>query len=189
MDARTTASPTGKGEYAFYGEGGWSWSIPYIAGMYALAAQVEPKITPERFWALAMKTGRTVETKDGSKTVSLGPILDPAQLVEALRRGDLSDPAVVAAELAKYYPPGTPQSRQGEGAHVPKDIAARIDRLAVGSATRQDVIALFGEPFSYVLGKQHFDASNLPSRFVMIYHPGNVQVWGSRDHPSRVPVK
>jgi hypothetical protein len=84
MDGRTTASPTGKGEYAFYGEGGWSWAIPYIAGVYALAVQVDPKITPERFWALAMKTGRTVEMKDGGKTVSLGPILGPVQLIAAL---------------------------------------------------------------------------------------------------------
>ena len=29
-------------EYVFYREGGWSWSIPYIAGVYALAAQVKP---------------------------------------------------------------------------------------------------------------------------------------------------
>lgn len=36
MDARTTASPTGPGEYVFYAQGGWSWSIPYIAGAYAL---------------------------------------------------------------------------------------------------------------------------------------------------------
>jgi hypothetical protein len=49
-----------------------------------LAVQVDPKITPERFWALAMKTGRTVEMKDGGKTVSLGPILDPVQLIAAL---------------------------------------------------------------------------------------------------------
>jgi hypothetical protein len=87
MDARATASPTGKSEYAFYGEGGWSWAIPYIAGTYALAAQVDPKITPERFWALALKTGRTIETKDGEKTISLGPILDPAQLIAALTSG------------------------------------------------------------------------------------------------------
>jgi hypothetical protein len=84
MDARATASPTGKGEYAFYGDGGWSWAIPYIAGMYALAAQVDPQITPERFWALALKTGRTIETKDGGKTGSLGPILDPVALIAAL---------------------------------------------------------------------------------------------------------
>jgi hypothetical protein len=179
MDARTTASPTGVDEYAFYGDGGWSWSIPYIAGVYALAVQVEPKITPDRFWALALRTGRTIDLHRGGKERRFGPILDAAGLLAGLRRGELADKEAVAAELAKYYPPGTLRSRQ-EDAHVPKDVAARIDRLAVGSATRQDVIALFGEPFSYVLGKEHFDASNLPSRFVMIY-PGNVQVRVSDD--------
>jgi len=61
MDSRTTASFTGISEYVFYREGGWSWSIPYIAGLYALAAQVDPEIPPERFWSLAMETGRTIE--------------------------------------------------------------------------------------------------------------------------------
>jgi hypothetical protein len=92
MDARTTASPTGKTEYAFYGDGGWSWAIPYIAGVYALAAQVDPKITPERFWALALKTGRTIEAKDGEKTISLGPILDPVTLIAALATGTADSP-------------------------------------------------------------------------------------------------
>ncbi|GAF73964.1 unnamed protein product, partial [marine sediment metagenome] len=46
MDSRTTASFTGKDEYVFYREGGWSWSIPYIAGVYTLAVQVDPEITP-----------------------------------------------------------------------------------------------------------------------------------------------
>ncbi len=189
MDARTTASPTGKDGYAFYGDGGVSWSIPYIAGMYVLAAQVDPKITPERFWALALKTGRTVQVSQEGKSGALGPIVAPAQLVEAIRRGDLSDPAAVATELAKYYPPGAPQSRPaaGEGPYVPKDLAARIDKLAIGSATRRDVIALLGEPTSYAQGKEHFEAGNLPSRFVMLY-PGNVQVWISDDHVQNVLI-
>jgi hypothetical protein len=86
MDSRTTASPGGAGEYVFYREGGWSWSIPYIAGMYALAVQVDPKITPERFWSLAMKTGRTIQLKHEGQTIPFGPILDPVTLVETLQK-------------------------------------------------------------------------------------------------------
>jgi len=107
MDARTTASPTGASEYVFYSGGGWSWSIPYIAGVYALAAQVEPKITPDRFWALALRTGRTIDLHHGGKAYRLGRILNPAGLVAALRRGELADREAVAAELAKYYPSRT----------------------------------------------------------------------------------
>jgi hypothetical protein len=51
MDARTTASPTGIDHYVHYDSGGWSWSVPWIAGLYALACQIDPAITPERFWA------------------------------------------------------------------------------------------------------------------------------------------
>lgn len=178
MDARTTASWTGAREYAFYAQGGWSWSIPYIAGAYALAAQVEPKITPDRFWALALRTGRTITLRRGGKEHKLGPILDPAGLVTALRRGDLADKGAAAGALAQHDPRGTVPSRpiEEEKPYVPKDLAGRIDKLAVGSATRQDVIALFGEPVSYVQGKEHLEAGRLPNRFVMLY-PGNVQVW------------
>jgi ankyrin repeat protein len=111
MDARTTASPTGASEYVFYAQGGWSWSIPYIAGVYALAAQVEPKITPERFWALALRTGRTIDLHRGGEERRFGPILDAAGLVAALRRGELADQEAVAAELAKYPGVGSAQTR------------------------------------------------------------------------------
>lgn len=85
MDSRTTANFTGKNEYVFYREGGWSWSIPYIAGVYALAVQVDPKVTPERFWALAMKTGRTIKLDRKGQKRSFGPILDPVKLITALQ--------------------------------------------------------------------------------------------------------
>jgi len=85
MDSRTTASPGGAEEYVFYREGGWSWSIPYIAGMYALAAQVEPSITPDEFWSRALKTGQTIELKHDGKTIPFGPILDPAALIKSLQ--------------------------------------------------------------------------------------------------------
>jgi beta-lactamase regulating signal transducer with metallopeptidase domain len=111
MDARTLASPTAASEYVFYAQGGWSWSIPYIAGVYALAAQVEPKITPDRFWALALRTGRTIDLQRGGKTYKLGRILNPAGLMAAFRQGELADGEAVAAELAKYYPAGTRQPR------------------------------------------------------------------------------
>ncbi|MCP4644339.1 MAG: hypothetical protein GY851_28105 [bacterium] len=84
MDSRTVASPTGDNEYVFYRSGGWSWSIPYIAGLYALAVQVDPDVTPDRFWRLAMSTGRTVTVVRDGKEHSLGPIVDPVALVEAL---------------------------------------------------------------------------------------------------------
>jgi len=87
MDSRTTASPAGTGEYVFYRHGGWSWAIPYIAGAYALAAQVNSNITPDGFWALAMKTGRSIELDNGKK-IPFGPILDPVRLIGAVKTGE-----------------------------------------------------------------------------------------------------
>lgn len=56
MDSRTTASYEGKDDYTFFRRGGASWVAPYIAGLYAMAAQVEPEVTPEQFWASLIKT-------------------------------------------------------------------------------------------------------------------------------------
>lgn len=86
MDSRTTASPTGVNDYVYYSEGGWSWSIPYIAGMYALAAQVKPDITPEEFWSTALATGKTIQLNHQGKDYSFGIILDPQTLIAALQK-------------------------------------------------------------------------------------------------------
>jgi hypothetical protein len=78
MDSRTTASPTGAQEYVFYRMGGISWSVPYLAGLYALAAQVDPQITPERFLTLALRTGRRFP---------YGIIVDPVALIKVIQQG------------------------------------------------------------------------------------------------------
>jgi hypothetical protein len=83
--SRTTANPTGTEAYVFYRRGGWSWSIPYLVGMFALAAQVRPDITPEEFWETAMSTGRTIQIRHNGKEYESGVILDPQVLIEALK--------------------------------------------------------------------------------------------------------
>ncbi|MDF2989213.1 MAG: hypothetical protein K0R50_4723, partial [Eubacterium sp.] len=79
MDSRCTASPTGQKDYVFYREGGMSWSVPYVAGLYALACQVNPKITPELFWKEAMNTG-------DYNTEKLGKIVNPAKLIDNIKK-------------------------------------------------------------------------------------------------------
>ncbi len=86
MDARTTASPTGVDDYAYYRTGGWSWCIPYLAGTYALAAQVKPDITPELFWKMALETGQTIQVQHDGKSYPFGTILDPQALIAALQK-------------------------------------------------------------------------------------------------------
>jgi subtilisin family serine protease len=85
MDSRTTASPTGTEDYAFYRQGGWSWSIPYLAGAYALAVQVKPDITPEEFWSAALETGQTIQIQRDGQEYEFGAILDLQALIEALK--------------------------------------------------------------------------------------------------------
>jgi hypothetical protein len=84
MNSRTTASPMGQEEYVFYRMGGEGILMPYLAGIYALAAQVDPEITPERFWELALQTGRSVDISGTSGVYTLGPILDPVSLINSL---------------------------------------------------------------------------------------------------------
>lgn len=81
MDSRCTASPTGENDYVFYREGGISWSVPYVAGLYALACQVNPDITPEVFWEEAYNTSETITINDTQK---LGKIVNPIKLIEKI---------------------------------------------------------------------------------------------------------
>jgi hypothetical protein len=85
MDSRTTASPTGINDYVFYREGGWSWSIPYIAGLYALACQVKPDINPDVFWSAALNTGDTIKVQNNGKEYELKKIVNPVKLMEAIK--------------------------------------------------------------------------------------------------------
>jgi hypothetical protein len=81
MDSRATASPTGRQDYAFYPTGGWSWCVPWIAGLYALACQVDPDITPEVFWARALETGRIIHVNKETRSCEFGTIVDPIRLI------------------------------------------------------------------------------------------------------------
>lgn len=82
MDSRTTAAPDGDDDYVFYSDGGMSWSAPYIAGLYALACQAGPQVTPEAFLKKAMETSVTVRVKKDGKELELKGIADPAALIK-----------------------------------------------------------------------------------------------------------
>lgn len=85
MDSMTTASPTGNNDYVFYREGGWSWSIPFIAGLYALACQVKPSINPDIFWSAALNTGDTIKVQNNGKEYELKKVVNPVKLMEAIK--------------------------------------------------------------------------------------------------------
>lgn len=86
MDSRTTASQSGEEDYVFYRNGGWSWSIPYISGLYALACQLNPDITPEKFWESALSTGDIIDYKNDSSTYKFGSIVNPKKLMDKIEK-------------------------------------------------------------------------------------------------------
>jgi len=86
MDSRTVAAPDGTADYVFYRQGGWSWAIPYITGLYALACQVKPDITPELFWKKALETGDSVTIKKDGKQFRLERVVNPRKLIQSLKR-------------------------------------------------------------------------------------------------------
>lgn len=85
MDSRAVASPTGVNDYVFYAEGGWSWSVPWLAGLYALACEVRPDLTPEVFWSEALATGRTITYTYRGEEIPFGTIADPVALINRLQ--------------------------------------------------------------------------------------------------------
>ncbi|MCX6566401.1 MAG: S8/S53 family peptidase [Candidatus Aminicenantes bacterium] len=86
MDSRCTASPSGENDYVFYREGGWSWSIPYIAGLYALACQVSPDMNPEIFWEAATTTADSLIIRKDGTAYSVGRIVNPLKMISRLKK-------------------------------------------------------------------------------------------------------
>lgn len=81
---RTVAGPFGRASYGFYPLGGWSSILPQIAGLYALACEVKPDITPDVFWRAALATGDPMPVEAGWATYA-GKRVNPARLIESLR--------------------------------------------------------------------------------------------------------
>jgi hypothetical protein len=73
---RTTASRTGVDDYMFWRQGGMSWTVPYLAGMAAMAFQLDPALKPQAIPDLWMKTA--------TKTSS-GLVVNPPAFIEAVR--------------------------------------------------------------------------------------------------------
>jgi serine protease AprX len=73
---RTTASHEGPNEYTYWVEGAMSWAVPYMAGLAALAFQVDPEIPPAQI--MELWTATATQTAGG-------PIVNPPKFIEAVR--------------------------------------------------------------------------------------------------------
>ncbi len=74
---RSTASYTGPTDYVFWRQGGMSWTVPYLAGLAALAYQVDPELKPKSIQALWKETA--------SKT-SQGLVVNPPAFIAAVQK-------------------------------------------------------------------------------------------------------
>lgn len=73
---KTIASHRGVDVYTFERQGGMSWAAPYLAGLAALAFQVNPGIKPAKIKELLVKTA--------TKTPA-GPIINPKAFIESVK--------------------------------------------------------------------------------------------------------
>jgi hypothetical protein len=75
---KTTASHFGPQVYTYWaGRCGGSWAAPYIAGLAALAFQVNPEIKPRTIAEQLAKT---------STQIKAGPIVNPRGFIEGVKR-------------------------------------------------------------------------------------------------------
>jgi subtilisin family serine protease len=77
---RTIASCKGTGVYQYERQGGLSWTVPYLAGLAALAYQVDPEIKPDEIVNLWKQTAVKTDA---------GPVVNPAGFIEAVQKGKL----------------------------------------------------------------------------------------------------
>ncbi len=188
MDSRTTASETGQAQYAFYADGGNSWAIPYVAGLYALAAQADSRITPETFWALALRTGRTVKVAQAGTTRDLGLIADPGAIVAAIEKGYLSDKASVALDLAKLEELSRSEPSSEANPAFRQKAASAIPRIEIGKSSRQNVIDLLGKPSAYCWGTRIFQEVALPELHIMSY-PDRLEIVVEKDTVKEIRIE
>jgi subtilisin family serine protease len=189
MDSRTTASPGGTNEYVFYRIGGMSWAVPYIAGVYALAVQADPAMSPERFWALAVRTGRTIELNRQGMTKPLGPIIDPVRLIHAIQSGETAT--------------STPEKRDNRNVQAPLQTNSAtltiVPGVRVGDHTlgmrKDEVLKRLGEPEAIELGnnqvirrgEEKYRLKNLPSKCLFCF--GDVSFWIEDDSVEAIRVR
>ena len=74
---KTIASYRGINVYQYEREGGMSWAAPYIAGLAALAFQVNPDLQPQAVVEQLVKTATHTKA---------GPVVNPRMFIESIKR-------------------------------------------------------------------------------------------------------
>ena len=90
-DFRTTAAPNGIGDYVHYANGGLSWAVPYVAGLYALGVQVYPNLTKEIFKDAWAKTASKQVCEFNNTPFKVEMLANPEKLINYLKRLNTND--------------------------------------------------------------------------------------------------
>lgn len=80
---RTIAGFQDNSQYIYCGDGGMSWATPYIVGVYALAKQVMPSLTPQHFFDVAHQVGAS------SDKLGDNVIIQPKKIIEYLQNENI----------------------------------------------------------------------------------------------------
>lgn len=84
-DFRVTATPSGVQVYAHFAQGGASWAVPYLAGLYALGVQVYPDLTKEIFMQAVRDTADTKECAYQGEKFTARYFVNPTALINRLK--------------------------------------------------------------------------------------------------------
>ena len=153
---RTTASHEESGVYTYWTQPGMSWATPYLAGLAALAFQVDPKITPNKIFELLPETA--VSTDAGS-------IVNPRAFIACVQ-----DPNKLSTLRAQAMAKKRSEGNVVTEASAP--INEKVAQLDMSKATREDVIRIFGQPQSYQRDERTIKEENLPDKYVMAFADG-----------------
>lgn len=86
MDFRVTAAPNAVQDYVHYSQGGLSWAVPYLAGLYALGVQAYPGLTKEIFLQAARDTADTKECVYQGTPFTARYVVNPTALITHLQK-------------------------------------------------------------------------------------------------------
>lgn len=116
VPAGSRTSATGEhGKYIYWGSGGLSWTMPYVLGIYAIVAEIDPSLTQDDLRKMIVETAYA---KDGMKIIN--PVEFVATALEGVGRTEDAAELRSAAEANTRYTYAV-MNRQ---AMTPEDLAA-----------------------------------------------------------------
>jgi beta-lactamase regulating signal transducer with metallopeptidase domain len=112
------------------------------------------------------------DAKEGKDSLAAKLAENKRITVVEIRPGDLQATKKIK-QMKQVSLPTTVESKENSES---QELLAKVAKIDVGRAKKEDVIAVFGEPGAYLRGQQELDKKKLPSNYVMNY-PNGFQVF------------